>query len=88
MAAATISDRFVVPLGPRKMEVAFLTSVNDADTYTSIIQRPVFGFAVVNSDASPMTAAVDPTIVGRVVTLNSTDLAGSNDDLVLVLFGF
>lgn len=88
MAAATISNSYVLPLGPVKIEIAHLTSVNDADTYVSTIQNPSFGFAVANSDATPMTAAIEPSISGRTVTINSVDLAGSNDDIVLVLVGF
>jgi len=85
--ATTVANRRVVPLGGITMEVLNLTGVTDADTVTSQMQRPVFGFGVVYSDGSPMTAAINPSISGRTITLNSTDLDG-DDNLVLVLFGF
>lgn len=87
MAAATVAYRYVLPLGPIRMEVISCTSVTDADTVTTQIQNPEFGFGVVNSDGSPMTAAINPSISNREVTINSADLDG-DDNLVLVIFGY
>lgn len=85
--ATTVANRIPLPLGPIKMEILNLTGVTDADTVTSQLQRPVFGFGVVYSDGSPMTAAINPSISGRTITINSTDLDG-DDNMVLILFGF
>lgn len=84
---ATVSDQFVLPLGPKKLEIMHLTDVTDADEVTTVIQNPEYGFGVVNTDLSPMTAAINPSISGRTVTINSADLDG-DDDLVLVIFGY
>ena len=84
---ATIDDTYMAVLGPIKMEVFNLSAVTDADTVVSQLQRPVFGYGVMTSDASPMTAAINPSISGRTVTINSADLDG-DDSMVLVLFGF
>lgn len=87
MAAATVGDQIVVPLGPIKLEIIHLNDVTDAETVETKIQNPSFGFGVVYSDASPMTAAINPSISGKTITVNSTDLDG-DDDLVLLIFGF
>ena len=84
---ASVSNRYILPLGPVKVEVLNLADVTDADTVTSQLANPSFGFGVVYTDGSPMTAAVNPSISGRTVTINSVDLDG-DDDLVLLLFGF
>lgn len=85
--ATTVANRIPLPLGPIKMEILNLTGVTDADTVTSQLQNPKFGFGVVYSDGSPMTAAINPSISGRTVTINSADLSG-DDNMVLILFGF
>jgi hypothetical protein len=87
MAEITPTSRYVLPLGPIKMEILQLADVTDADTVVTQMQNPEFGFGVCYTDASPMTAAINPSISGRTVTLNSTDLSG-DDDLVLVMFGW
>lgn len=87
MAAATVAYRFVLPLGPVKVEILNLTDVTDTNTVTTQMQRPLFGFGVVNTDGSPMTAAINPSISGRTVTINSADLDG-DDDLVLIMVGY
>jgi hypothetical protein len=86
MAAATIVDSFVAVEGPKKKEVANLSSVDNGDTYTSTIQRPEFGYFVPNKAAGALTAQVAVSISGRVVTLASADLSDSTG--VLVLYGF
>jgi len=84
MAAATVVNSFVFPLGPRKIEVANLSAVDDTDTYTSSIQGPEFGFFVPNNDGGALTAAVEVSISSRTITLNSVDLSTSTGVLVLV----
>ena len=48
--AATVSNRFLVVLGPVKMEILNLTTVTDADTVTTNMARPLFAIGVSNSD--------------------------------------
>jgi len=86
MAAVTTVESFVSVLGPRKMEVASLSSVDTGDTYTTTIQNPKFGYFVPTTSAGALTAAVTVTISGRVVTLASADLSASTG--VLTIFGF
>lgn len=86
MAAVTITERFVTVLGPRKMEVAQVASVDDADTYVSIMQRPVFGFFVPNNDSNAAIESVNLAFSGRTVTFNNDALSAHAG--VLVLFGF
>ena len=87
MSKITPTNRFVLPLGPVKVEVLNLADVTAADTVVSQLQNPKFGLGVVYTDGSPMTAAINPAISGRTVTINSVDLDG-DDDLVLILFGY
>lgn len=87
MAAATIASRYVTVLGPIKMEIFNLTSVSDTNTVVSQLQNPSFAFGVVTSDGSPMTAAINPSISSRTITINSVDLDG-DDNVVLIVFGF
>lgn len=86
MAAATVVDSFVAVEGPKKKEVASLSSVDNGDTYVSTIQRPEFGFFVPNKASGALTAQVEVAIVGRTVTLNSADLSDSTG--ILTLYGF
>ena len=87
MAELTPTNRYVMPLGPIKMEVMNLEDVDDADTVVASIQRPLFGYAVMYTDGGAMTAAINPDISGRTITLNSADLTGVKD-IVLTVFGF
>ena len=86
MAAVTTVESFVAVLGPRKMEVAQLSSVDTGDTYTSTLQNPKFGFFVQTTSSGAMTSSPTVSISGRTVTLASADLVASTG--VLVLFGF
>ena len=86
MAAVTVSESFVVVEGPRKKEVVHISSANDADTYSSILANPSFGFFVPTKDLGALTAAVEVSISDREVTLNSADLSTSTG--VLTLYGF
>jgi hypothetical protein len=83
---ATIVDSFVAVEGPKKKEVLSLTDVTDADTVTSTIQNPEFGFFVPTTDDDTPAEKVGVAIVGRVVTLNNDDL--SADTGILTLYGF
>jgi hypothetical protein len=83
---ATVSKRYITVLGPVKMEVLNLTAVTDADTVTSRIARPDFGFFVPTTDDNSAAEKVGVAIDGREVTLNNDDL--SSDTGVLILFGF
>lgn len=84
---ATVSNRYIASLGPIKLEILNLADVTDADEVTAQLQSPQFACGVVYTDASPMTAAINPSISGRTITINSADLDG-DDDLVLLVFGF
>lgn len=86
MAAVNTVSSFVTVLGPKKMEVASLSSVDTTDTYTSTIVNPQFGFFVQNTASGAMTSSPVLTFSGRTVTLTSADLVNSTG--VLVLFGF
>lgn len=86
MPAATVVNKFVAVEGPRKKEVAQLSSVDNGDTFVSTLQRPQFGYFVPNKAAGALTAQVEVAISGRTVTLNSADLSDSTG--VLTLYGF
>jgi len=86
MAAVNTVSHYVLPLGPIKMEVANLSSVDNGETYTTVIQNPKFGFFVQNTSSGAMTASPNLSISGRTVTLASADLSASTG--VLVIFGF
>ncbi len=86
MAAVTTTNSYVVPLGPIKLEIANLASVDDADTYVSTIQNPSFGIFTQNSDSNATAFEVNVGISGRTITFNQSSL--SADTGVLLLFGF
>lgn len=83
---ATVSDRFITVLGPRKMEVLSLTAVTTADTVVSQLANPKYGFFVGTTSSGAMTSTPALAFSGRTVTLTSTDLSASTG--ILVLFGF
>lgn len=87
MAAVTTVKNFVAVLGPMKVEVANLSSVDSGDTYTTTIQNPSFAFFV---PTSATVAANDVgnaiSISGRVVTITNAGLVAETG--VLVVFGF
>jgi len=87
MAAVTTSNGpFVLALGPIKLEVAQIASVDDADTYSSRIQRPVFGCFVPNNDSNAAIESVNLGISGKTITFNNDALSAHAG--VLFLFGF
>ena len=83
---ATVVNQVITVQGPLKMEIINLSAVTDADTVTSLIQRPTFGFFVPTTDDNSVAEKVSVDISGRTVTLNNDDL--SSDTGVLILFGF
>lgn len=85
-AVTTDTGPYVVALGPIKAEVASVSSVDDADTYTTRIQRPLFGFFVSTSDTNAVIESVNLGISGKTITFNNDAL--SNTTGTLVLFGF
>lgn len=86
MAAVTTTYSFVAVLGPRKMEVAQIASVDDADTYTTTMQNPQFGFFVPNNDSNAAIESVNLAFSGRTVTFNNDALSAHSG--VVVIFGF
>jgi hypothetical protein len=83
---ATVAKRYILPLGPVKIEVINITAITDADTVTSSIQRPDFGLFVQGEDAGNTQLATNVSISGRTVTLNNGNFSSSTG--VLLLFGF
>jgi len=88
MAARTPAYSFVVALGPIKCEIMNIAVVNDTDTVTSKLVRPLFAMATNNTDGAPMTAVINVAVSGKTLTFNSTDLTGDNDELNVLVFGF
>ena len=81
---ATVSNRYMAALGPIKMEIVFLSAATGADTFTTLMQRPVAGggWQTEAADTSALTCSVS----GKTVTLNSATL--SNDTAIILIFGF
>ena len=75
MAAVTsVNNRFVVALGPIKLEILNVTG-SDTNTVTTTLQRPLIAIGAVSSDAVTMTESVNVAISGKTLTINSTDFA-------------
>jgi hypothetical protein len=83
---ATVANRYTAVLGPVKMEVLNLTSVTDADTVTTLMQRPVFAMAVPGTDTAAIAVAISADISGKTITINSADL--SAETVNMLVFGF
>lgn len=86
MAAVTTTRRYVVALGPIKLEIADLASVDDLDTYDTLIQNPVFGTFLVNTDTNSTAMSVNLGFSGKTVTFNNSTLSASTG--VALIFGF
>lgn len=86
MGAVTIANRYVVALGPLKVEIAYITSVDDADTYSALLQGALFGCFIPNTDGDSTRPEVGVAITNKAVVFNGTGL--SADTGVLLLFGF
>lgn len=84
MAAATVNHRFITVLGPIKMEILNLEVDATGDTFTSNLQRPLFGAAITNEDQNTNVAV---SFSGRAGTLTGSGL-GTDDAVVVLVFGF
>lgn len=82
---ATISNRFLTVQGPVKMEILNLTAVNNGDTVTTNMARPLFAMAVDNIAAGTVNPST--AISGKTITITSTGYAGAGVCNILV-FGF
>lgn len=78
---ATIDKRYVVVLGPIKAEITDLSSVSDQDTYSSLLQNPLFGMAGEQGDQNS-TASV--AVSGKTVTIHNN----TGTDVTAIVFGF
>ena len=86
MAAVTTTRRYVTALGPLKLEIADLASVDDADTYNTLIQNPVFGCFVMNTDNNADAQSVNLSFSGKTVTFNNSSIGAESG--VAFIFGF
>jgi hypothetical protein len=84
---ATVANRYTAVLGPIKMEILNLSAITDADTVTSQLQNPSFALGVNTTDGETTSAAFNPAISGRTITLNNANFTGSTT-AVLLVFGF
>lgn len=83
---ATVSNRALCALGPIKMEVVYLTSLTDADTFTTLIQRPIFALcSETNTDANSTAQAA---ISDKTVTVHNPTTGGGNGKVAVAVFGF
>lgn len=83
--AAVVSNRHVVALGPIKMELLNLTTVANADTVTTTIQRPLWALGVNNTNAETTSAALNVAISGKTLTINNANLTGSSVVNIIVV---
>ena len=89
--AAVVNDfgPFIVALGPVKAEVARVSSVNDADTYSCRLQRPLFACYIPTVDENTTAQEVNCAISGKTVTFNNSNLDGTVSGTgVLLVVGF
>lgn len=85
---ATVSNRALCALGPIKMEVVYLTSVTDADTFTTLMQRPIFALcSETNTDANS-TAQAAITADSKTVTVHNPTTGGGTGKVCVAVFGF
>jgi hypothetical protein len=83
---ATVSNRHIAALGPVKLEAINVTDVDDAETVTTLIQRPVWAIGVNNTDADTTSAALNVSISGKTLTINNANLSAS--EVNILVFGF
>lgn len=87
MPAVTPSFRYLAALGPIKMEVVNLPATTDSgDTFTTVIQRPLFGLLGWNT--AGQTGAGIVTVSGKTVTVEDGAGTFSNKACTVVVFGF
>jgi hypothetical protein len=96
MAALLPTSRYIVALGPIKMEIVEFTGtvtlegggstqtgVTSADTYKSLLQNPKFALGVANTVAED---SFDVSISGKTLTMTNTGL--TSGDARILTFGF
>lgn len=83
---ATVSHQYITALGPVKMEVVDLTSLTDADTFTTRIQNPLF--AVCSEYGTDANGTATASISGRTVTINNPTTGGGTGKVAVLVFGF
>jgi hypothetical protein len=100
MAQLTPTNRYVIALGPIKCEIAQFqgtitdsdgntqTGVDDADTFESLLVRPVLGMGVDNTDGSDSANNMSIGIAAddKTVTINNASLSAAN--INVLVFGF
>lgn len=86
MAAVTTDNNYVVVLGPIKLEIAQVSSVDDGDTYVTTLQNPSFACYIETTDTNADANSVNIGISGRTLTFNNSTL--SADTGVVLVFGF
>ena len=83
---ATVSNRALCALGPIKMEVAYLTDLTDADTFTTLMQRPIFALcSETNTDANSTAQAA---VSSKTVTVHNPTTGGGSGKVAVAVFGF
>lgn len=86
---ATVANRALCALGPIKMEVVYLTAVTAADTFTTLMQRPIFCLASETNTASAnSTVQAVVTADSKTVTLYNPTTGGGNGKVCVAVFGF
>ena len=87
MAAVTNTNGpYTVVLGPIKVECVNVASVDDADTYSSRLQRPLWAAFVPGNDANGDAPLVNCAVSGKTITFNGSALSASAG--TLLVFGF
>jgi len=85
MATVTFPDKqFIAAVGPFKIEVVFLTSVANDETYTSKLVRPLAAFCVPAADAAATTQNQSATVSGQTITFRDPAVTAQT----LVVIGF
>ena len=85
MAEITGITKYEAVLGPFKMEVVEGTA-SDTETYTCIMQRPIWALCIDNSDDNADAKGINTAISGKAVTLNHGSL--DDDEVRLIVVGF
>ena len=84
--AATVAFAKKFSTGPFMAEAVNLTGVTDQDTYTTIIARPLFAFAV--EQGADANSTVQAAISGRTVTLHNQTAGAAAGNIALLVIGF
>lgn len=89
--AAVTTDKgpYILALGPIKVEVATLSSVDDGDTYVTRLVRPEFALYLGTGDNNANAFETQCSISSKTITFNNSSLNGTNSATgVLIVFGF